>query len=43
MIPEKQDAAFLAFYKAARYNKTLDRKTSTLVHVAAAMAVGCYP
>jgi hypothetical protein len=43
MLPKKQDGAFMAFYKAARYNDALDRKPSTLIHFAAAMAVGCYP
>jgi hypothetical protein len=43
MLPEKQKQDFLNFYKTARYNDILDKKTSLLIHTAAAMAVGCYP
>ncbi|PLX23720.1 MAG: carboxymuconolactone decarboxylase family protein [Marinilabiliales bacterium] len=40
---DKQKAAFNAFYQSARHNGVLDNKTSLLVHLGAAMAVGCYP
>lgn len=43
MLPEKQDKAFGAFYKSARYNKILDQKTTLLIHLATAMAAACYP
>ena len=38
-----QKKAFDEFYKSARHNGVLDDKTSLLVHLGAAMAVGCYP
>ena len=43
MLPEKQDKAFNDFYKAARFNKVLDPKTTLMIHLAMAMSVGCYP
>lgn len=42
MLPE-QKSAFDKFYKTARYNKILDNKTSLMIHLGAAMALGCYP
>lgn len=42
MLPG-QKKAFDDFYKSVRQNKILDDKTSLLVHLGAAMAVGCYP
>lgn len=38
-----QKKAFDDFYNSARYNDVLSSKTSLLVHLGAAMAVGCYP
>jgi hypothetical protein len=43
MPSEGQDKAFDAFYKAARYNSTLDARTTVLIHLATAMSSGCYP
>jgi hypothetical protein len=43
MLPEKQRKAFGEFYKSARYNKTLEPKTTLMLHLATAMAVACYP
>ena len=43
MLPEKQDRAFGAFYKSARFNTILDQKTTVLIHLATAMAAACYP
>lgn len=43
MLPEKQAKAFNEFYKAPRYNETLDPKTTLMIHLATAMAVACYP
>lgn len=43
MLPEKQHRAFGEFYKSARYNKILEPKTTLMLHLAAAMAVGCDP
>ena len=42
MLPQQKEA-FDAFYKSARCSGVLDNKTSVMVHLAAAMAVGCYP
>ena len=43
MLPEKQQKAFGEFYDAVRHNEILDPKTTLLIHLAAAMAVGCSP
>jgi alkylhydroperoxidase/carboxymuconolactone decarboxylase family protein YurZ len=43
MLPEKQQKAFGTFYDSARGNDILDPKTTYLLHIAAAMAVGCVP
>lgn len=43
MMPEKQKQAFRSFYDSARYNDILDPKTTLLIHLASAMAFGCYP
>jgi len=43
VLPEKQEKTFGEFYKAARFNKILDQKTTLLIHMASAMAAGCYP
>ncbi len=43
MLPEKQENSFNDFYKAARFNKILDQKTTLMIHLATAMSVGCYP
>jgi alkylhydroperoxidase/carboxymuconolactone decarboxylase family protein YurZ len=43
MLSETQMKAFNEFYSTARDNRTLDEKTTFLVHLAASMAVGCYP
>jgi hypothetical protein len=43
MLPDDQHKAFGAFYKSARYNRTLDQKTTVLIHLATAMSAGCYP
>ncbi len=43
MLSEKQAAAFEKFFDAARDNGVLDGKTTLLVQLGAAMAVGCYP
>ena len=42
-LPEKQAAAFQAFYNSARHNDVLDEKTTVMIHLAAAMAVACSP
>ena len=43
MLPEKQKDAYRAFYDAARFNEILEPKTTLMLHMAAAMAIGCYP
>lgn len=41
MLPEKQNKAFSDFYDSARHNDVLDPKTTLMIHLASAMAVGC--
>jgi hypothetical protein len=43
LLPKKQKRAYAELYRSARYNETLDAKTTLLIHLASAMAVGCYP
>ena len=43
MLPEKQKAKYQTFYDAARYNEILEPKTTLMLHLASAMALGCYP
>jgi hypothetical protein len=43
MLPKKQLRAFSDFYDSARDNDILEPKTTLMIHLAAAMAVGCYP
>ena len=43
MLPEKQLNAYQTFYDSARENDILEPKTTLLVHMATAMALGCYP
>jgi sigma-B regulation protein RsbU (phosphoserine phosphatase) len=43
IAPKMQMKAFDEFYKAARNNKILDFKTTLLIQMATAIAVGCYP
>ena len=43
MLPEKQQNAFGEFYDTVRHNEILEPKTTLLLHLAAAMALGCSP
>jgi hypothetical protein len=43
MLPKKQNDTYSEFYKSARYNKILEPKTTLMLHMASAMAIGCYP
>jgi hypothetical protein len=43
VLPEKQQQAYTDFYDSARKNNILDPKTTLLIHLASAMALGCYP
>ena len=43
MLPKTQDDAYNESYKSVRYNKILEQKTTLMLHMATAMAIGCYP
>jgi hypothetical protein len=43
MLPEKQNKAYAEFYESAAKNDILDPKTTVMIQMAAAMAIGCYP
>jgi hypothetical protein len=43
LLPRRQKRAYAEFYRSARQNEILDGKTTLLIHLAAALAVGCYP
>ena len=43
MLPKEQQKAFDAFYESARHNKILEPKTTLMLHIATAMAIGCHP
>jgi len=43
MLPDKQQKAFAAFYDAAHFNDIFDPKTTLLLHLGAALALGCSP
>ena len=39
----KQKKAYDNFYNSARNNDILEPKTTLMIHLAAALALGCYP
>jgi hypothetical protein len=43
MLAKEQRKAYDNFYNSARHNKILDPKTTLMLHLTAAMAVGCEP
>jgi hypothetical protein len=43
MLADRQDQSWETFYDSARHNDTLGERTTLMIHLAAAMAVGCYP
>lgn len=43
MLPEKQQQSFGEFYDTVRHNDILEPKTTLLLHLGAAMALGCSP
>jgi alkylhydroperoxidase/carboxymuconolactone decarboxylase family protein YurZ len=43
MLPEKQQKSFGEFYDTVRENTIFDPKTTLLLHLGAAMALGCSP
>jgi hypothetical protein len=43
LLPDNQKTAYKGFYDSARYNNILGPKTTLMIHMASAMAFGCYP
>ncbi|MCP4901007.1 MAG: carboxymuconolactone decarboxylase family protein [bacterium] len=43
MMSKEQRKTYREFYNSARQNPTLDPKVTLMIHLAASMAVGCYP
>jgi hypothetical protein len=43
MLPDKQQKAYTEFYNAASQNDILDSKTTLMIQLAAALAIGCTP
>ena len=43
MLPEKQKKTFDAYYDSVHDNTILEPKTTLLLHLSAAMALGCSP
>lgn len=43
MLPKEQKVSYDKFYHSARRNKILPSNVTVLVHLASAMALGCYP
>lgn len=43
LLPKRQKRAYAEFYRSARDNETLDARTTLMIHLAAALALGCYP
>ena len=43
MQPTESSKRFQAFYDSARHNEVLDERTTVMLHLASAMALGCYP
>ena len=43
MALSKQEKAFAHFQNTVLHNDALDEKSTIMIHLAAAMAVGCYP
>ncbi len=43
MLTRKQAKAYRGFYDSARKNVSLPERQTILIHLAAAMALGCYP
>ncbi len=42
-MPEKLNQAYEGFFKATADNGILDAKTTLMIQMAAAFAIGCYP
>jgi hypothetical protein len=43
MQPTKLSKSWQTFYDSARHNDVLDQRTTLMLHLASAMALGCYP
>jgi hypothetical protein len=43
MLSKEQTKLYTDFYDSARHNKVLEPKTTLMIHLASAMALGCYP
>ena len=43
MLSDDQRAAYRGFYESARRNPTLEPRVTLMIHLAAAMALGCSP
>jgi hypothetical protein len=43
LLPKRQKRAYAEFYRSARHNEILDAKATLMIHLAAALALGCYP
>ena len=43
MLPKKQKNTYTDFQNSVRYNEILDPNTTLMIHMAVAMALGCYP
>jgi len=43
MLTENQKVLFAGFHKSVEAEGSLDEKTSHMIKIAAAMALGCYP
>jgi hypothetical protein len=43
MLPDRQKEAYEAFYHSTSDTGILDRRTTLMVQMASAMAIGCYP
>ncbi len=42
-VPSEQMSKYDEFYNSARHDNSFDTRTTTLIHLAAAMALGCEP
>ena len=43
MQRSEQSENWQSFYDSARHNEVFDERTTLMLHLASAMALGCYP
>jgi len=43
MLTVEQNKIYRTFYDSIKQNDILDPKTTHMIHIAAALALGCYP